>query len=505
MSFPQRLFLITLLSISIPLVASSQSIDSLKRELKAAKSEDDQFKLLQQLAHAMMQEGDTNSIPYYNRIIKLATKRNDQGILANAYKEIGVLWFYTSEDYKRSSEAYYKGLEALKDTNSFYSIRAQLYGNIGWNFKRLVDFKKALEFYVKAEHQAKLSKDDQIISNILNNKGVVEKDLRLYDSALKTLTKSLQLSRKIGNKRLERFTLNNISVNLIELNRFAEASDTLQKVMAMNRIARDTTEIINNLLNINIIYNRTGNYNKSIETLLDALALTSPQELSLQSRIYSEIENAYAAKGDFKNAYLYLDRYRVAWDSLDKFRYDEQTLELDAKYNSAVKDRDLEEAKKNLAEQQLYITLILSMLALVVVAAIFLWRLYTVKKINEKTLLRLNNEIEAQAEELRQSNNSIKAINENLESLVAERTLVIKEQNYRLLQFTFMNAHKIRGPIASLIGLMDMLQRDPDPELQKTLTTHMKTSIDNLDVIVRETTQKLEQEGLTPNGNSEGS
>ncbi len=68
---------------------------------------------------------------------------------------------------------------------------------------------------------------------------------------------------------------------------------------------------------------------------------------------------------------------------------------------------------------------------------------------NKKLLTELSNraeEIEMQNEMLVQSQSRLHEINQHLEKLVDEKTRSIKRQNEILLNYSFTNAHKVRGP-----------------------------------------------------------
>ena len=67
-------------------------------------------------------------------------------------------------------------------------------------------------------------------------------------------------------------------------------------------------------------------------------------------------------------------------------------------------------------------------------------------------------EITTQAENLMELNREITQINSNLEELVKERTLQLEEQNNVLADYAFTNAHKLRGPLTRIMGLINIIQ-----------------------------------------------
>jgi signal transduction histidine kinase len=77
------------------------------------------------------------------------------------------------------------------------------------------------------------------------------------------------------------------------------------------------------------------------------------------------------------------------------------------------------------------------------------------QRIAEKT-----NEIEAQNEELVQSQETLNELNVNLEKLVGERAEKILHQNTQLRNYAYANAHHVRGPLARLLGLVQLSKID---------------------------------------------
>lgn len=65
-------------------------------------------------------------------------------------------------------------------------------------------------------------------------------------------------------------------------------------------------------------------------------------------------------------------------------------------------------------------------------------------------------EIEAQNEELQQSQETLFQLNNHLEQMVEERTNKVKEQNEQLIRYAYANAHHLRGPVARLLGLVQL-------------------------------------------------
>lgn len=116
-----------------------------------------------------------------------------------------------------------------------------------------------------------------------------------------------------------------------------------------------------------------------------------------------------------------------------------------------------------------------------------------------KELERLNTQLKAQKQMLykiiqelyeKEKDNLLKS-----EELIAQKE-EIELQNQKLLEYAFYNAHKVRGPLARILGLIYLLKReadnigfvDNDQYLEK-----LSESATELDIAVREMSQYLNE------------
>lgn len=118
-----------------------------------------------------------------------------------------------------------------------------------------------------------------------------------------------------------------------------------------------------------------------------------------------------------------------------------------------------------------------------------------------KDLLRINLEVKEKNEELRASEEELTAsgeelmrINENLNELVEDRTKALIAQNEILLEHAFVNAHKVRGPLARILGLVNLvgIEIDMTPKGNE-LKNHLDQSARELDEVLREVRTNLDK------------
>lgn len=147
----------------------------------------------------------------------------------------------------------------------------------------------------------------------------------------------------------------------------------------------------------------------------------------------------------------------------------------------------------------------------VVVFALFVISAYAIMKYRERSLLRdklileakveertreiqqKTEEIQAQNEEIMAQAEEIQGINENLEMLVKQRTEELEKKNKALEEYAFINAHKLRSPVASILGLVNLLAKADQKDDTKAIREHLKQSADKLDDVVRSIQKAIEK------------
>ena len=116
-------------------------------------------------------------------------------------------------------------------------------------------------------------------------------------------------------------------------------------------------------------------------------------------------------------------------------------------------------------------------------------------KVEERTreIQQKTEEIQAQNEEIMAQAEEIQGINENLEMLVKQRTAELEKKNKALEEYAFINAHKLRSPVASILGLVNLLAKSGAKDDTTVIREHLKQSADKLDAIVRSITKVIEK------------
>lgn len=109
------------------------------------------------------------------------------------------------------------------------------------------------------------------------------------------------------------------------------------------------------------------------------------------------------------------------------------------------------------------------------------------------TLSEQSTELMSQAEELKSSHEELITMNDNLEDIVTQRSQEIVEKNNMLEEYAFINAHKLRAPVARLLGIMQIIELSKDTTEIEFYLQLCNTEIKDLDRIIWAIKEAIEE------------
>jgi signal transduction histidine kinase len=173
-------------------------------------------------------------------------------------------------------------------------------------------YKEALSEYLKLI--AVESLDENIQANIYPNIGEIYLEQQAFNSALEYFYVVKRRFFHLYEPAIARKILNNTAVCLIHLKRFSEASEYLDKSIAIAAQLKDTTALVNTYMNIALRYDEQFRFGEARHYMQQALSLAKhTSNPGILSKVYRNLATFEERDGHFKQALA----YRITYEQLE--------------------------------------------------------------------------------------------------------------------------------------------------------------------------------------------
>lgn len=254
------------------------------------------------------------------RIISEAEQYKDSLVLAKNISTVGVI-NYNLDHVPEAFNWYFKGLLFITDDPRFYSVAAVLYINLAETYRWVQQIDSATFYIDKAISLCKKNENLFFLANALRVKANIYKEKKEYSRAEETMLECIAIREKSEGKLL----------------------------------------LSNEQLAVANIYTRSGNIDKAIKILNDALissalkpdnsvpqANTGYEVDALKISYYNSLAQCYRLKGNSKKYEETLEKIIVAKDAFYQANSARSIAELQTKFEVQKKERTIAEQKLNL-------------------------------------------------------------------------------------------------------------------------------------------------------------
>lgn len=394
--------------------------------------------------------------------------------------------YWTEGIYEFAQNYYLLAARQYQSMNDSLGL-SQTYNNIGEVYKKLNDKSKALEYL---QRSLELRKSDKSLT--LYNIGELYIKLRRISEAKLFIDSAMTIARREGNERVMAFSYWSYGALKSLQGDYDGALGEYFKAESIWRKLGDMRSIVQTDQELAELYRLQHKYDEAEKYMSEAMRLASKIKVAdLQVNNYQRMAKLDSARGNYSQAFMYLSRYNALKDSVYNLLKVEQIARIQTIYETEARERENKQlrAEKELQESQLQgqQRMLIAISVCLVVVGILAWLMNQ----QRKQILEQKEAIEIQATALIKLNDELQELNKTLERRIAERTNQLTIQNQRLTEYTFVNAHKLRAPVASMLGLLNLIPQVPLQE-RDILLAHMKTCGDQLDAIIHELSRSLE-------------
>jgi tetratricopeptide (TPR) repeat protein len=464
--------------------------DSIKNLIGNVKQDSNYVNRLNALASGYLKVNPAASRQVAAHVIETATRIKYTRGYARGLVVMGNSYWYEGI-YEFAQNYYLLAARQYRTLNDSLGL-AQVYNNMGEVNKRLGEHDMALEYLLRS---LGMKRTDSTRAMALYNVGELYITMGQYEKATAYINQSMELAQKVNNESIIAYNYWSTARINTEQGKYGEAFryyDLAEKILV--RLG-ETRSLIQTYQDIAYTYRQMHNVEKARDYLDKASLLSRKLNVpDLRITNYYEYFKVDSMAGNYRRALAYLSRHNALKDSVYNLLKAEQIARVQAIYEKERHERENQQLRTqtDLKEAELKskeILIVAASVGLLITAflAVILFR-------QRKEILRANedlkakneeisfqkNAIESQAEALLILNDELKDLNRSLEGRIDERTRQILQQNQRLAEYTFVNAHKLRAPIASILGLINLFQQ-ADVKEQKVIMSHLKTCGEQLD------------------------
>lgn len=376
--------------------------------------------------------------------VKKFYERNASAIeLVNLFTDMGNALSYSSSNYETSLKYFFKAI-ALAEAKQFYRESTLLYARVAWVYYLMEQNKLAEEFSLKALKLAeeKYSYEEATASNVL---GLLAIRKQNYKEAFNYLNQSLLIREKNNFRDDATSSLLNLGILFEKTGDLIKAEEYDLKSLAMARDLGNPVNISYAYQTLGQLYTKMKQFGKALVYLDQAEALSKKiKAQDILKDVYQNKRDLYRAQSKLTDALRYSLLYEALHDSLfnqnlsnriSSMQYD---FEIDQKDNQIKILNQQQQIQQNrLAHQQAEIrqqrTIILVgviILLLISIASLIIFRFYRKVKQLNRAISEQNEEITAQSEELIEANEILGKLNRE----ISEQKEEIQAQSEELVE-----------------------------------------------------------------------
>ncbi|MCB0565711.1 MAG: tetratricopeptide repeat protein, partial [Phaeodactylibacter sp.] len=334
-----------------PVSAQSSPTDSLWQGLDQAEGDSARWYFLVQLCAKYYRTNSDSAILLGKRSLEYAQKEDKPSLKSTSLNTLGAAYWFKG-DQDKALEYYFEAL-SIAEANGLRQAASTTLGNIGIIYSERQDLQNALKYQKQSLDIKKALGDTLGMARALTNIGLNLFREEHWDEALENYQEALKLARALNEKFGEGLLLGNIGAVYLEQEKYEQARSSIQQALEIRRELGDKSGIANDLNNIGATYLREGQIEKALVNFHEALEIAREVgSYTLLTLPYESLADAYRQQGDYRNAFEYQALLLDAKDSINNQEVIESVAEMETKYQTEQKEKELAQAELDLSRQR---------------------------------------------------------------------------------------------------------------------------------------------------------
>jgi len=273
---------------------------------------------------------------------------------AESYSNLSLIYYYQG---KFEKDIYYSlkaiSIYELLHNNEKLAIE---YGELGYRMKRR-SLEKAILYMQKGKNISEKNNLEKPLLSIYNNYGYLKELQKEMDSALYYYKICLKIKEKRKDSIGIPYSLNNIATIYIQQNKFKVAQILLNKSLQLRIKQKDKTGIAENYFNLGDLNFSQKKYTEAISFYNKSLNIANKSNyLYLIKNCYLELSKSYEKNTNPIQALYHYKLYSKYKDSLSNQEMNNKIAELDIKFETSKKEKQIIKQQAEVKKRNLYLT-----------------------------------------------------------------------------------------------------------------------------------------------------
>lgn len=471
--------------------AQTKKIDSLRQYLLPALPDSIRVRVLNELAQAWLEVEPRKALPFVEKSVQLATNIRHKKGAAQGYciscVAHGMLGNYIEAiEQCHKSLALYETLQDSLNIANVYNNFSNLYAELNEKASEIEYLEKSTSIYKKYPQ----AKYQITLSYILNNLGDSYIHVQKYDSA-KTI---LQLAYRL-RKQYQPEKIGSVLAIMGKLAytqqkygyAYQHLQEALQKPQSFNNRGQ-RIDAMTEMAKTNLALDSTDKAQLWAEK-----ALQEAQKYALASErrnAHEILATIYARKQLFEKAFLHSQETQRLQDSIRSQLKIKEIAKIQISAYQQKKELENTQLQEKNAQQRYWLWLSVGTSCVILGLLLYAVWLYWKRRKAYHTIAK-------QALDLQKASIEIAQLNHDLAETVARQDKSLIDKDKQIEDYLFINAHRVRSPLATLLGLVQIIhnkQYNSEEELLYLLE-HVYNNALKLDNILFEINETL-HEGL---------
>ncbi len=322
---------------------NKKAIKTINKGLSVIDNDDEKLlnELLSNKGSALVYSGELDKgLIYFNQVLKFHKKSNDSIKIADILNNIGVINFHKGEYEKAIKNM----LESVKiyENKEMNTNAAANYGNIAVIYNETEDYEKAVEYNLKALNAYLQTEDYYSQAGNLINLANIYKNTDSLDISIRYLQNALVIAKENAYIKLEALAYTNLGLVYEKQVLYDKAINVIKKSLAINREMGNAETETKNLRYLGGLFKKQKKYKLALQYLNESEKLAEKIKLiSEYYEIYSEKSEVYEALNDYKNSLKFFRKYMTIKDSIFNKEKIRQITEIETKYQTAKKEKEI--------------------------------------------------------------------------------------------------------------------------------------------------------------------